>query len=79
MDKTDNPVIRQFLAGRPEGPISMDEMAEDDRSEIGGTASGNGQFPAGNGGARTAPPKAAGDSSDSRYDDEDWETPPGKG
>ena len=25
---TDNPIIQQFLAGRPEGPIGMDEMAE---------------------------------------------------
>jgi phospholipid/cholesterol/gamma-HCH transport system ATP-binding protein len=25
----DNPVIQQFLAGRPEGPIGMDEMADD--------------------------------------------------
>ncbi len=27
---TNNPVVRQFLAGRAEGPISMDEMAEGD-------------------------------------------------
>ncbi len=26
---SDDPVIRQFLAGRPEGPIGMDEMADD--------------------------------------------------
>ena len=25
---TDNPIIQQFLAGRPEGPIGMDEMAD---------------------------------------------------
>jgi phospholipid/cholesterol/gamma-HCH transport system ATP-binding protein len=25
---SDNPIIRQFLAGRPEGPIGMDEMAD---------------------------------------------------
>jgi phospholipid/cholesterol/gamma-HCH transport system ATP-binding protein len=27
----DNPIIQQFLAGRPEGPIGMDEMADSDR------------------------------------------------
>jgi phospholipid/cholesterol/gamma-HCH transport system ATP-binding protein len=27
---TDNPIIQQFLAGRPEGPIGMDEMADSD-------------------------------------------------
>ena len=26
----DNPVIRQFLAGRADGPIGMDEMADSD-------------------------------------------------
>jgi len=25
---TDNPIIQQFPAGRPEGPIGMDEMAD---------------------------------------------------
>ena len=30
MRDIDNPVVNQLLAGRPEGPISMDEMAEDD-------------------------------------------------
>ena len=25
---TDNPIIQQFLAGRPEGPIGLDEMAD---------------------------------------------------
>ena len=28
MATTDNPIIQQFLAGRPEGPIGMDEMAD---------------------------------------------------
>jgi phospholipid/cholesterol/gamma-HCH transport system ATP-binding protein len=28
----DNPIVRQFFAGRPEGPISMDEMAEDEQT-----------------------------------------------
>jgi phospholipid/cholesterol/gamma-HCH transport system ATP-binding protein len=28
MVTTDNPIIQQFLAGRPEGPIGMDEMAD---------------------------------------------------
>jgi phospholipid/cholesterol/gamma-HCH transport system ATP-binding protein len=28
MRATDNPIIQQFLAGRPEGPIGMDEMAD---------------------------------------------------
>jgi len=27
---TENPIIKQFLAGRPEGPIGMDEMADSD-------------------------------------------------
>jgi phospholipid/cholesterol/gamma-HCH transport system ATP-binding protein len=26
--KADNPIIQHFLAGRPEGPIGMDEMAD---------------------------------------------------
>ncbi len=29
MAETDNPIIRQFLAGRASGPIGMDEMASD--------------------------------------------------
>jgi len=29
MKTTDNPIIRQFLAGRAKGPIGMDEMAQD--------------------------------------------------
>jgi phospholipid/cholesterol/gamma-HCH transport system ATP-binding protein len=41
----DNPVIQQFLAGRPEGPIGMDEMADDTE-------------PAGRGGAAAAPAPA---------------------
>src|SRR5579872_3087471 len=28
MVKTDNPIIKQFLAGAPDGPIGMDEMAD---------------------------------------------------
>ncbi len=28
MVATDNPIIKQFLAGKPEGPIGMDEMAD---------------------------------------------------
>jgi hypothetical protein len=30
MVATENPVIQQFLAGRPQGPIGMDEMADSD-------------------------------------------------
>jgi phospholipid/cholesterol/gamma-HCH transport system ATP-binding protein len=30
MTASSNPIIRQFLAGSPDGPISMDEMAEDE-------------------------------------------------
>jgi phospholipid/cholesterol/gamma-HCH transport system ATP-binding protein len=30
MLETPNPIIQQFLAGRPEGPIGMDEMADSD-------------------------------------------------
>ena len=29
MQETDNPIIRQFLAGKAAGPIGMDEMAQD--------------------------------------------------
>jgi hypothetical protein len=29
MQETDNPIIRQFLAGKAAGPIGMDEMAEE--------------------------------------------------
>ena len=28
MVQTDNPIIQQFLAGKPEGPIGMDVMAD---------------------------------------------------
>lgn len=34
MKTTDNPIIRQFLAGRARGPIGMDEMAQDDGNEV---------------------------------------------
>jgi phospholipid/cholesterol/gamma-HCH transport system ATP-binding protein len=34
MKKTDNKIIRQFLAGRAKGPIGMDEMAEDDETGV---------------------------------------------
>jgi phospholipid/cholesterol/gamma-HCH transport system ATP-binding protein len=30
MKATDNPIIRQFLAGKSKGPIGMDEMAQED-------------------------------------------------
>jgi phospholipid/cholesterol/gamma-HCH transport system ATP-binding protein len=30
MVATESPIIQQFLAGRPEGPIGMDEMADSD-------------------------------------------------
>jgi phospholipid/cholesterol/gamma-HCH transport system ATP-binding protein len=53
MKDIDNPVVNQLLAGRPEGPISMDEMAEDDDKA------------------------KEDDADDTRYDDEDWESPPG--
>ena len=33
VNELDNPIVRQFFAGRPEGPISMDEMAEDDQTD----------------------------------------------
>src|SRR3954471_21735555 len=29
METTDNPIIRQFLAGKAKGPIGMDEMSQD--------------------------------------------------
>ncbi|MCU4187499.1 ATP-binding cassette domain-containing protein [Acidiferrimicrobium sp. IK] len=38
VDGLDNPIIRQFFAGRPQGPISMDEMAEDDDQTDASTA-----------------------------------------
>ncbi len=34
MSSSSNPVIRQFLAGRPQGPIGMDEMADSDDEEV---------------------------------------------
>jgi phospholipid/cholesterol/gamma-HCH transport system ATP-binding protein len=34
MMDTDNPIIRQFLAGRAKGPIGMDEMSDDDETGI---------------------------------------------
>ncbi len=34
MYSSSNPVIRQFLAGRPQGPIGMDEMADSDDEEV---------------------------------------------
>jgi phospholipid/cholesterol/gamma-HCH transport system ATP-binding protein len=34
MKTTDNPIIRQFLAGRARGPIGMDEMSDDDETGI---------------------------------------------
>jgi phospholipid/cholesterol/gamma-HCH transport system ATP-binding protein len=30
MANSDNPIIRQFMAGRAEGPIGMDELAEEE-------------------------------------------------
>ena len=30
MLRSDDPIINQFLAGRADGPIGMDEMAEND-------------------------------------------------
>ncbi len=67
-----DPDIRQFLAGRPEGPISMDEMAEDDRGAGSGTGvNGSRSDGAGSNSSRS-------DGRDPRYDDEDWETPPAK-
>jgi phospholipid/cholesterol/gamma-HCH transport system ATP-binding protein len=34
MKTVDNPIIRQFLAGRAKGPIGMDEMSDDDETGI---------------------------------------------
>jgi phospholipid/cholesterol/gamma-HCH transport system ATP-binding protein len=34
MSSSSNPVIRQFLAGRPEGPIGMDELADSDDDSV---------------------------------------------
>ena len=73
MDQTDNPVIRQFLAGRPEGPISMDEMAEDDdREPTKPSENGDNTDPT------SLDSSIRSDEDDPRYDDEDWETPPEK-
>ncbi|MGI8751991.1 MAG: ABC transporter ATP-binding protein [Acidimicrobiales bacterium] len=83
MNETDNPVIRQFMSGRSKGPISMDEMAEEDDKAGSGPDNGtrNGSGPS-KGGDRTRADATgeAGetDKDDPRYDDEDWETPPGK-
>ena len=38
---TDDPVITQFLAGRPDGPIGMDEMADSEDDLLGS----NGKLP----------------------------------
>jgi phospholipid/cholesterol/gamma-HCH transport system ATP-binding protein len=73
MNETDNPVIRQFLAGRPEGPISMDEMAEDDDDGEGGTSAHRLDADDTEEARRREE-----DAHDPRYDDEDWETPPGR-
>ncbi len=35
MTSSSNPIVRQFLAGRAEGPIGMDEMADSDSSAEG--------------------------------------------
>jgi len=37
MTASSNPIIRQFLAGSPEGPIAMDEMSEGDDDVLGAT------------------------------------------
>jgi hypothetical protein len=34
MATTDDPIISQFLSGRAEGPIGMDEMADDDHYPV---------------------------------------------
>jgi phospholipid/cholesterol/gamma-HCH transport system ATP-binding protein len=34
MAKTDNKIIRQFLAGRAKGPIGMDEMSSDEDDDV---------------------------------------------
>ncbi|MDQ6838640.1 MAG: ATP-binding cassette domain-containing protein [Actinomycetota bacterium] len=95
MNSTENPVIRQFLAGRPEGPISMDEMAEDDRgaasdkgpgakpdntdpTSIDQVVESDGTRSNGTRSDNTRSDNTRSDTADSHYDDEDWETPPGR-
>lgn len=46
MVATENPIIQQFLAGRPEGPIGMDELADSDaRTFLEGDTTARGQGP----------------------------------
>jgi phospholipid/cholesterol/gamma-HCH transport system ATP-binding protein len=99
MRDIDNPVVNQLLAGRPEGPISMDEMAEsDDRKsedaddeDVPGLAEPSedelpdrdgedGGGSGSDGGSEAERRRAAqeADANDPRYEDEDWETPPGR-
>jgi hypothetical protein len=34
----DNPIIRQFLGGKTEGPIGMDEMADEEEADVRGSS-----------------------------------------
>lgn len=43
MMATDDPVITQFLAGRPDGPIGMDEMADSSEDWLSSNAGTNGK------------------------------------
>ncbi|MCU4186870.1 ABC transporter ATP-binding protein [Acidiferrimicrobium sp. IK] len=54
MNAMDNPVVRQFFAGRARGPISMDEMAEGDSED-------SGPAPASPGGGQAEPVGVSGD------------------
>jgi len=53
MTSSKEPVIEQFLAGRPEGPISMDEMSDAEATDLGLTHEAD--FEAESDGVTTAP------------------------
>jgi phospholipid/cholesterol/gamma-HCH transport system ATP-binding protein len=49
MSTSTNPIISQFLSGRPDGPIGMDEMVDADDEHAPGGAFGRGRLQAGDG------------------------------
>jgi hypothetical protein len=45
MTTSDNAIMQQFLAGRADGPIGMDEMADTDTPTVSRSASGPVELP----------------------------------
>jgi phospholipid/cholesterol/gamma-HCH transport system ATP-binding protein len=64
MSSSENPVISQFLAGRPNGPIGMDEMADSDDANTPAKAYGRGRPTEGGDGAAGADGVVDGDADD---------------